>query len=225
MSSSQTIKFIPAILEDHPNAVFELAGQLQKMVPRIHLDFADGTMIDSHTALPAELLDLSFEGELDAHLMVNRPTDYFNSLAHIGFTTVILHLEAVQHLAESIAAAKSHGFKVGLALNPDTSLQSAEPFISKIDFLQIMGVEPGYTGQPFLPQTFSRLESASKLYPNLSLAVDGGVRLSNAAALVSAGAKILVASRKGFDLADTLATGLSQWNQLIESLSENQSKK
>lgn len=218
MSSKQVIEFVPAILEDQPNAVLDLVNRLKGLTSRLHLDFADGTMIDSHTALPAELLDLRFNGELDAHLMVNRPTDYFSSLAHIGFTTVILHFEAVEPLSESIIHAKSHGFKVGLALNPDSSLHSVEPYVSTIDFLQLMGVDPGYTGQPFLPQTFSRLEMASQLYPQLPLAVDGGVRLSNAVALVKAGAKILVASRKGFDLADNLANGLSQWNQVVNYL-------
>lgn len=208
-------EFIPAILAHDTSTVTQQVRVLNRLTNRVHLDFADETLVPNQTVLPADLLDLVTTLEIDAHLMVDRPTAYFGSLAHMGVGRIIVHLEALQPLEEALDEAQVYGFIVGLAVNPDASLESVAPYVGAIDHLLIMGVEPGFTGQVFVEQTYDRVRQANLLYPHLPIAVDGGVRLAKAAPLLESGADMLIASPAGYQVDGSVEKGLQQWQQTL----------
>lgn len=208
-------QFIPAVLEETAEDTIALLAKLALKAHRAHVDIADETLVPNLTALPSQLLDLTTPLKLDAHLMVDQPVAYYRGLAHIGFQRVIIHCESVQPTQEAITEAAAFGFRVGVALNPDTAIERIDSFVGQIEFVMIMGVEPGFMGGEFQPSTFDRIRQVKNLYPQLPVAVDGGVRLYNAADLLEAGADYLISSRQGYEVDGSITAGLERWKELI----------
>lgn len=211
-------EFIPAILEPDREGVFRLLSAFEGVTPRAHIDFTDNSLVASMTALPAELDGLQTSCKLDAHLMVDRPTQYLVDLARLGFERVILHVESYDPINESIEQAGSLGLLPILTLNLESSIEMLRDYASDVDIIQIMAVDPGFTGQPFVDEAYDRIREVKRLYPHVAVFVDGGVRTNNAPHLMRAGAEALIASRRGFEQNGDLRAGIKAWQDLIATL-------
>lgn len=134
---------------------------------------------------------------IETHMMVLEPQRFAKDFAKAGSKFFLIHYEACEDLEKSIRECQEAGLRVGIVLNPGTEVEKAEPFLRKfeIDILLIMGVNPGFGGQGFIPETIGRLEQARKMIDRLKvktlLEVDGGVNGTTYQDCLEAGADIL----------------------------------
>ena len=179
----------------------------------IHLDIMDGTIVPNISfGFPViEAVAKAVSKPMDAHLMVVNPDKWFEKLASLGVQMVSFHLEASgRKTAENLQKAQKLGMKAGIAINPDVPVEKLYRYIGKADFFLIMSVFAGFGGQKFIYESLDRVgklkaELLKKGSPAL-IEVDGGVGLSNAAALREAGADIVVAGSGVLGADDPAAT-------------------
>ena len=164
-----------------------------------HLDVMDGIFVPNISfGIPVvKAIRKMTSKPLDVHLMITEPERYIEKFIEIGSDIISFHIEATNKLEENISLIKSKNVKVGIAINPDTPIDSLIDIINKIDLVCLMGVFPGFAGQKFIKNTFDRLKELKKLIiDNNSKAlieVDGGVKADNYMELRSLGADVLVA--------------------------------
>ena len=179
----------------------------------IHLDIMDGSLVPNISfGFPViEAVAKAVSKPMDAHLMVVNPDKWFEKLASLGVQMVSFHLEASgRKTAENLQKAQKLGMKAGIAINPDVPVEKLYRYIGKADFFLIMSVFAGFGGQKFIYESLDRVgklkaELLKKGSPAL-IEVDGGVGLSNAAALREAGADIVVAGSAVLGADDPAAT-------------------
>ena len=170
----------------------------------IHLDIMDGLFVPniSYGFPVIKAIAKRADKPLDAHLMIVDPDRYLERFADLGVYSVSVHYEACTHLHRSIQAIRSLGMKAGVALNPHTPLSSLEEVLYYIDFVLIMAVNPGFGGQSFIEESYSKVERLKKMIvernPKCKIEIDGGVTLANAPRLVECGVDILVAGNSVF---------------------------
>ena len=180
----------------------------------LHLDVMDGHFVDNISFGPA-MVAASRKATscyLDVHLMISRPDHYLDRFLEAGSDGVTVHVEADHDVGETLRRIRAAGRKAGLALNPATPLEAAEPFFGDIDLLLIMTVVPGFGGQSFLPETMPKLAAAAKARAagkfEFRLEVDGGIHEGTAPIALENGADVLAAGSSTFraeDMAETIA--------------------
>ena len=173
-----------------------------------HLDVMDGIFVPNISfGMPVvKAIRKMTSKPLDVHLMITEPERYIEKFIELGSDIISFHIEATNKLEENISLIKSKNVKVGIAINPDTPIDSLIDIINKIDLVCLMGVFPGFAGQKFIKNTFDRLKELKKLIiDNNSKAlieVDGGVKADNYMELRSLGADVLVAGSYIFNSED-----------------------
>ena len=173
-----------------------------------HLDVMDGIFVPNISfGMPVvKAIRKMTSKPLDVHLMITEPERYIEKFIEIGSDIISFHIEATNKLEENISLIKSNNVKAGIAINPDTPIDSLIDIINKIDLVCLMGVFPGFAGQKFIKNTFDRLKELKKLIiDNNSKAlieVDGGVKADNYMELKSLGADVLVAGSYIFNSED-----------------------
>ena len=195
-----------------------LAEELQSLSAAgadiLHLDIMDGHFVPNLTfGMPViKAVAQSTSLPLDAHLMVTNPGDYVKPLAELGVSYFSFHAETVWHSHRLVQEIKAHGMKAGIALNPGTPVSSLTDILSELDFVLLMSVNPGFSGQSFIPAVLPKIQSLSQIikdrgYQTL-IQVDGGVTDQNVGQLLTAGTDILVSASYIFNQADySLAIG------------------
>ena len=156
------------------------------------------------------LRDDGIKDFIDVHLMIQPVNDLAKSFAEAGADLISFHPEAVENINETIELIKSHGCKVGIAINPDTSLSVLEDIIQDIDLILLMSVYPGFGGQKFIETTIDKIQDAKKLIETQShhifLEVDGGINHETIGKVAAAGANVFVAGSAIFGSADYAET-------------------
>jgi ribulose-phosphate 3-epimerase len=146
---------------------------------------------------------------LEVHLMISDPDRYLDAFVKAGASTVIVHAEVLPHLHRTLTEIRRLGAQAGVALNPSTPVGTIGDVLDQLDHVLIMSVNPGFGGQQFIPHTLPKLSGVRALLESAGSAapieVDGGVDLSNVAALVNAGVSILVAGSAVFGTPDPAA--------------------
>ena len=173
-------------------------------------DIGDGHFVEPVTIGPIvieSIADLVHDrgGVLDCHLMVSNPERQIPQVARAGGDSVTFHVEATDDPVRTAALGRDHGLGVGLALVPETPVDAAVEAAEKaaVDLVLCMSIHPGYSGQVFLPEAFTRIAKLRELLPpEVYVQVDGGVHLENAAEVRAAGAELLVAGSAVFGAND-----------------------
>jgi ribulose-phosphate 3-epimerase len=146
--------------------------------------------------------------EMDVHLMIVQPEKYIPAFKQAGATILTVHYEACPHLHSTLQQIKAQGMKAGVALNPHTPIDVLKDIIFDIDVVCIMSVNPGFGGQKFIEHTYEKVKALKQLIvqhnASTLIEIDGGVTLENAAALVAAGADVLVAGTTVFKATDPI---------------------
>ena len=175
-----------------------------------HFDVGDGHFIPPVTIGPVVLRSIAplvhdGRGRLDCHLMVDDPAHHFEEIARSGGDSVTFHVEATDDVAGVLAQAREHGLGAGVAFNPGTAVETAaEAANLGADLCLCMSIEPGYSGQEFMPQALGRIERLRSLV-DCPVQVDGGIKRENVPAAHHAGADLLVAGASIFGAADIAA--------------------
>lgn len=177
-----------------------------------HIDVMDGVFVPNISFGMPVIKSIAAHASkpLDVHLMIIDPDRYIQTFASLGANVLTVHYEACTHLNRTIQAIKAEGMMAGVALNPHTSISLLEDSISDIDLVCIMSVNPGYGGQKFIENTFSKVRALKALIKDKKastlIEIDGGVNADNTKALVEAGADVLVAGSFVFNAQDPSAT-------------------
>lgn len=164
-----------------------------------HIDIMDGVFVPNISfGMPVlEAISKHAQKTIDVHLMIVDPDRYIKTFAALGSNILTVHFEACTHLHRTLQAIKAEGMKAGVALNPHTNIALLEDVINDIDLVCLMSVNPGFGGQSFIENTYSKIEKLKELIirknASTQIEIDGGVTDKNAAQLVKAGADVLVA--------------------------------
>lgn len=176
----------------------------------IHCDVMDGHFVDNISFGPAvvEAAHRHTHLPLDVHLMVTRPDHYFPRFAKFA-ASITSHVEAEHDVADTLRRIRAAGCQAGLAVSPPTDIARIEPYLGQFDILLVMTVNPGFGGQPFLPETMDKVRYGARRRDELGLdfaiEVDGGITIETARTSIDAGASLLVAGTSVFKAADRAA--------------------
>jgi len=169
-----------------------------------HLDIMDGVFVPNISfGMPIiKQINKLAKKPLDVHLMIVEPDKYINDFKKAGADILTVHYEACRHLHRTLQSIKQAGMQTGVSLNPHSSIDLLENVIQDIDIVLIMSVNPGFGGQIFIENTYTKIRKLKKLISeknaNTLIEIDGGVNLQNAEKLFEAGANILVAGSAVF---------------------------
>ena len=164
-----------------------------------HIDIMDGVFVPNISFGMPVLKAISTHAKktIDVHLMIVDPDRYIKTFANLGAHNLTVHYEACTHLHRTLQAIKAEGMKAGVALNPHTPVSLLEDVINDIDLVCIMSVNPGFGGQSFIENTYSKVSQLKELInkkgSTTQIEIDGGVTNKNAKQLIEAGADVLVA--------------------------------
>ena len=175
----------------------------------IHFDVMDNLYVPNLTIGPMvckSLRDDGIKNFIDVHLMVEPVDEIAKSFANAGADLISFHPEATKHVARTIDLIKSLGCKVGIALNPATSVSVLDNIIQDIDLVLLMSVNPGFGGQKFIPSTLKKIQDVKAMIDLqdklIYLEVDGGINLDTIASVSEAGANVFVAGSAIFGSPD-----------------------
>jgi ribulose-phosphate 3-epimerase len=164
-----------------------------------HIDIMDGVFVPNISFGMPVLAAIAKHAKktIDVHLMIVDPDRYIKTFADLGANILSVHYEACPHLHRTLQAIKAEGMQAGVAINPHTSIDLLEDVINDIDMVCIMSVNPGFGGQSFIENTYTKIEKLKALITRKGattiIEIDGGVTNKNAVQLVKAGANVLVA--------------------------------
>ncbi|BAG83457.1 ribulose-phosphate 3-epimerase [Candidatus Azobacteroides pseudotrichonymphae] len=168
------------------------------MADRLHLDIMDGVFVPNISIglqQVKHLSRISFK-PLDAHLMIVEPQKFIGLFRDFGIQTLTIHYETCTHLHKIIMQIKENGMKVGVALNPHTPIEVLTDVLEELDRVLILSVNPGFGGQKFIPNSYSKVSRLKNLINkkelNTSIEVDGGIDIKTGKMMLEAGANILV---------------------------------
>ena len=170
----------------------------------LHFDIMDGDFVPNITFGPFLVEALRDETDLpfDTHLMMREPDRYIEKFAISGANIITVHVEASQHVHRTLEIIRSFDCIPGVALNPTTPLTSLEYILEFVEMVTIMGVNPGFAGQSFIPSILKKIEALRTMIVDrgldISIQIDGGMRVEMADQVRNAGADIIVAGASIF---------------------------
>lgn len=177
----------------------------------LHIDIMDGVFVPNISfGFPVlEYVKKLSQKPLDVHLMIVEPNKFIEECKNIGAMMMNVHYEACTHLHRTITAIQQAGMKAGVTLNPHTPVELLEDIVNEVDLVLIMSVNPGFGGQKFIENTYSKVARLRSMIERKGskalIEVDGGVNLDNAANIYRAGADVLVAGNAVFKAPDISA--------------------
>ena len=193
------IKISPSILSaDFSKLGIEIQNLEKAKADLIHIDVMDGHFVPNITIGPEVINKLRKYTSLpfDVHLMISPVHNFIKDFAEAGADIITIHPEATNDLASSIKKIKSYNKKVGVSLNPETSVDKVMPVLNLIDLVLVMSVNPGFGGQKFMKEVLEKVKilrkeiDAKKL--KVEIEIDGGINFDNAKIAKKAGVDILV---------------------------------
>lgn len=170
----------------------------------LHIDVMDGIFVPSISfGMP---LIQSIRGTsrqfFDVHLMIVNPERYIKEFAQCGADGITFHFEAVGDVERIIEEIHAAGVKAGISLKPGTPIEKVYPYLDQVEMVLVMSVEPGFGGQPFMPEAYGRIRKLRDYiddhHLSVKIEVDGGVGKKNVREVIGAGADICVAGSAVF---------------------------
>ena len=199
------IKIAPSFLAaDFSNLERDIRAVEDAGVDYIHLDVMDGHFVPniSFGAIVVDAIRKHTDLFLDVHLMITDPASYIQPFADAGADLYNFHQEVEGDLGDLIGQVKAAGMKTGVTIKPATSAETLFPYLSDLDLALIMSVEPGFGGQSFMPEVLPKATALQgeieRLEASTEIEIDGGIGPQNAADVVAAGGRGLVAGASTF---------------------------
>jgi ribulose-phosphate 3-epimerase len=198
-----SVRIAPSILSADFSRLAESLASIEEAADLVHLDVMDGHFVPNITIGPPVIRALRKVTRLpfDCHLMIAEPQRYIAEFVAAGAQMISIHIEAEPHLHRALSMIRDGGALAGICLNPATPAESLTDALAYADYVVVMSVNPGFGGQKFIDVTgkIQRIRSMiERIGRPIDIEVDGGVDATTAAAVVRAGANILVAGNAVF---------------------------
>ena len=199
------VELLPSILSaDFAHLADQVAAAERGGGTVVHVDVMDGHFVPNITLGPPVVASLrkATNLPLDCHLMIENPNDYIAAFAEAGANWLSVHYETCPHLHRSLEMILDHGMKPGVVINPATRVDQIVEILPMVHHVLVMSVNPGFGGQRFIDFSLEKIRRVAQLRRELGLAfrieVDGGIAHDTVAAVVQAGAELLVAGNAVF---------------------------
>lgn len=189
----------------------------------IHIDVMDGHFVPNITMGPVvvKAVRQATRLPLDVHLMIETPQRYLEDFAKAGADSLTVHVEATTDLEQSTQAIRDLGLRAGVAISPGTPVDRVKQVLERIDLLLVMTVNPGFSGQSFMPEPLQEVEQLRKLKlqgrTKALIQVDGGIDARTAPLAGQAGAEVFVAASAIFKHKDGIAAGIAALRSSLAS--------
>jgi len=182
----------------------------------IHVDVMDGHFVPNLTMGPfiVEACRRATQLPLDVHLMIEKPENLLEAYAKAGASNLTVHVETCPNLHRTLQTIRELGCKAGVVINPGTPASLVEPILHMVDLVLVLSVNPGYSGQTFLPEVLPKVTAIRRLLeqanPAAYLEMDGGINSDTLPRSIAAGANVFVAAHAIFDNPGGIADGIKQ---------------
>lgn len=193
------MKIAPSILsvkiEEYPKVIKELENL---DISYLHLDIMDGKFVPNYTYDAEEVKNIRKMTSmfLDTHLMIENPENYINGYINAGSDSITFHFEATTNVKKVIKMIKDKNLKCGISIKPKTNVDVLLPYLSEIDMVLVMSVEPGFGGQKFMDSALNKIKQLANLrmtnHYSYLIEVDGGINNETSKLCKNAGADIIV---------------------------------
>lgn len=190
----------------------------------VHVDVMDGSFVPNISlGIPViKSIRSATKKVFDVHLMIDEPIRYIEEFVNAGADIITVHVESCQDVKATLEKIKSYGVKAAITLNPGTPVKAVIPYLSMVDMVLVMSVNPGFGGQKFIPESLDKVREIKKALEeknltNVNIEIDGGVNIENLATVLEAGANVIVAGSAIFkgDAAENVKKFkevMSSWN-------------
>ncbi len=185
------LEIIPAILVKSRGELLRRISLVKEHVNIIHIDIMDNEFVPNKTIGLESLTDLP-EANYGFHWMVNNPEKWIEATP--GPHLHLVHIETVSSFENIKSTVQKAGGRLGLAMNPETPLESVLPHIQDVEEILIMTVRPGFSGQSYIQEMESKIKKLRELHPNLNIGADGGINKKTIGRAYAAGANYLAAA-------------------------------
>jgi ribulose-phosphate 3-epimerase len=184
-----TNRLVPAILAEDAQVLHQLVRQADSFAGYVQFDIMDGQFVPPRSIDSGDIVISRPCFKWEAHLMVHNPDCLLADFSRAGAKRLIFHIEAVTEPLEVVGRIKRLNIEAGLAINPETTCSFlTKQMAQELDFLLFLSVHPGYYGRPFIPSVLNKIKECRRMFPGLSIGIDGGIKEVNIKEAASAGA-------------------------------------
>jgi len=199
---AQKIRIVPAILTDDPKALEKFVRDTESFTNFAQIDIMDGNFVPSHSISFKDIAPLKPKFQWEAHLMVQHPENYLEGFKEAGAQKIVFHFEAKTDREKTIKQSRESGMRVGLAVNPKTTIKEFAPLVELVDSVLFLSVEPGFYGAKFIPEVLDKIIEFRKAFPKTSTSIDGGVKEENIRDIAQTGVEVICVGSAIFNRSD-----------------------
>lgn len=210
-------KIIPAVLTNDFGELVAKFNKLKSLTDWVQVDIIDGQFVNNTSITLNDLARATSDFSLEADLMVWHPEKYLQAALNAKVKRFVFHLEAVDNPRKMLSLMGRFPFEKGISLNPETPLFNLPPYLDQIDLILLLGVQPGFQNQEFIPATLEKIRKLKELAPNKKIEVDGGIKRNNIREIAQAGADFLTVGSGLFEN-DNIKRNFEELKQAIADL-------